>query len=131
MKIVISGVGEMGSHLARMLSGHGHDITVIDSDVKALEEVDNGADLITVEGDTTTFAILRKAGVRRCDLFIAVNHDENQNILAAIMAKQLGAKKSIARVDNNEYLEPNNKRCLSIWASIICSIRKRMQRARC
>ena len=109
MKIVISGVGEMGSHLARMLSGHGHDITVIDSDVKALEEVDNGADLITVEGDTTTFAILRKAGVRRCDLFIAVNHDENQNILAAIMAKQLGAKKSIARVDNNEYLEPNNK----------------------
>jgi trk system potassium uptake protein TrkA len=52
---------------------------------------------------------LRRAGVRRCDLFIAVNHDENQNILAAIMAKQLGAKKSIARVDNNEYLEPNNK----------------------
>ena len=99
MKIVISGVGEMGSHLARMLSGHGHDITIIDSDAKALEEVDNGADLITIEGDTTAFAVLRKAGVRRCDLFIAVNHDENQNILAAIMAKQLGAKKSIARVD--------------------------------
>lgn len=109
MKIVISGVGEMGSHLARMLSGHGHDITVIDGDAKALEEVENGADLVTVEGDTTAFAILRKAGVRRCDLFIAVNHDENQNILAAMMAKQLGAKKSIARVDNNEYLEPNNK----------------------
>lgn len=109
MKIVISGVGEMGSHLARMLSGHGHDITVIDSNEKALEDVDNGADLVTVEGDTTAFAVLRKAGVRRCDLFIAVNHDENQNILAAIMAKQLGAKKSIARVDNNEYLEPNNK----------------------
>ena len=109
MKIVISGVGEMGSHLARMLSGNGHDITIIDSDAKALEEVDNGADLITIEGDTTAFAVLRKAGVRRCDLFIAVNHDENQNILAAIMAKQLGAKKSIARVDNSEYLEPNNK----------------------
>ena len=109
MKIVISGVGEMGSHLARMLSGNGHDITIIDSDSKALEDVDNGADLITVEGDTTSFAVLRKAGVRRCDLFIAVNHDENQNILAAIMAKQLGAKKSIARVDNSEYLEPNNK----------------------
>ena len=70
MKIVISGVGEMGSHLARMLSGHGHDITVIDSDVKALEEVDNGADLITVEGDTTTFAILRKAGVRPADFLV-------------------------------------------------------------
>ena len=99
----------MGSHLARMLSGNGHDITVIDVDTKALNELNNLADLITVEGDTTAFAVLRRAGVRRCDLFIAVNHDENQNILAAIMAKQLGAKKSIARVDNNEYLEPNNK----------------------
>ena len=99
----------MGSHLARMLSGNGHDITVIDIDTKALNELNTLADLITIEGDTTTFAVLRKAGVRRCDLFIAVNHDENQNILAAIMAKQLGAKKSIARVDNNEYLEPNNK----------------------
>ena len=109
MKIVISGIGEMGSHLARMLSGNGHDITVIDSDSKALNELGNLADLITVEGDTTTFAVLRKAGVRRCDLFIAVNHDENMNILSAIMAKQLGAKKSIARIDHNEYLEPNNK----------------------
>ena len=109
MKIVISGIGEMGSHLARMLSGNGHDITVIDIDTKALNELNTLADLITIEGDTTTFAVLRKAGVRRCDLFIAVNHDEHQNILAAIMAKQLGAKKSIARVDNNEYLEPNNK----------------------
>ena len=109
MKIVISGIGEMGSHLARMRSGNGHDITVIDIDTKALNELNTLADLITIEGDTTTFAVLRKAGVRRCDLFIAVNHDENQNILAAIMAKQLGAKKSIARVDNNEYLEPNNK----------------------
>ena len=109
MRIVISGIGEMGSHLARMLSGNGHDITVIDSDTKALNELGTLADLITVEGDTTAFAVLRRAGVRRCDLFIAVNHNENQNILAAIMAKQLGAKKSIARVDNNEYLEPNNK----------------------
>ncbi|MBQ5830995.1 MAG: Trk system potassium transporter TrkA, partial [Alistipes sp.] len=109
MKIVISGIGEMGSHLARMLSGSGHDITVIDSDVKALDELKAMADLITIEGDTTTFAVLRKAGVRRCDLFIAVNHDENMNILSAIMAKQLGAKKSIARIDHNEYLEPNNK----------------------
>ena len=102
----------MGSHLARMLSGNGHDITVIDSDSKALNELGNLADLITVEGDTTTFAVLRKAGVRRCDLFIAVNHDENMNILSAIMAKQLGAKKSIARIDHNEYLEPNNKEML-------------------
>lgn len=53
--------------------------------------------------------MLRKASVRKCDLFIAVNHVENDNVVAAVLAKQLGAKKSIARIDNNEYLEPNNK----------------------
>ena len=109
MKIVIAGAGEMGSHLARMLSGNGHDITVIDSDPKLLADVVSLADVITVEGDSTTFAVLRKASVRKCDLFIAVNHEENDNVVAAMLAKQLGAKKSIARIDNNEYLEPNNK----------------------
>ena len=109
MKIVIAGAGEMGSHLARMLSGNGHDITVIDSDQKLLSEVGNLADVITVEGDSTVFAVLRQASVRKCDLFIAVNHEENANIVSAMLAKKLGAKKSIARIDNNEYLEPNNK----------------------
>lgn len=109
MKIVIAGAGEMGSHLARMLSGNNHDITIIDGDQKLLQEVANLADVITVEGDSTTVAVLRRASVRRCDLFIAVNHEENDNIVAAMLAKKLGAKKSIARIDNNEYLEPNNK----------------------
>lgn len=67
------------------------------------------SDIVTIEGDCTTFATLRKASVRKADLFIAVNHEENINIIAAILAKQLGARKSIARIDNNEYLEPNNK----------------------
>ena len=109
MKIVIAGAGEMGSHLAMMLGGSSHDITVVDKDPKLLGEVGGLADVITVEGDSTTFATLRKAAVRKCDLFIAVNHEENDNIVAAVMAKQLGAKKSIARIDNDEYLEPNNK----------------------
>ena len=109
MKIVIAGAGEMGSHLARMLSGNTHDITIIDSDPKLLADVAGAADVITVEGDSTTFEALRKASVRKCDLFIAVNHVENDNVVAAMLAKQLGAKKSIARIDNNEYLEPNNK----------------------
>ncbi|HJA99319.1 MAG TPA: Trk system potassium transporter TrkA [Candidatus Alistipes avicola] len=109
MRIVIAGAGEMGSHLAKMLSGNTHDITIIDSDPKLLADVAGAADVITVEGDSTTFAALRKASVRKCDLFIAVNHIENDNVVAAMLAKQLGAKKSIARIDNNEYLEPNNK----------------------
>ena len=109
MKIVIAGAGEMGSHLAKMLSGNGHDITIIDADQKLLSDVGSLADVISVEGDSTTFAVLRKAQVRKCDLFIAVNHVENDNVVAAMLAKKLGAKKAIARIDNNEYLEPNNK----------------------
>lgn len=109
MKIVIAGAGEVGSHLAKMLSGNSHDITVIDDDQKRLDEVSGMADVITFEGDSTTFATLKRASVRKCDLFIAVNPVENTNVLSAILAKQLGARKSIARIDNNEYLEPNNK----------------------
>ncbi len=109
MKIVIVGAGEVGSHLARMLSGTGHDITVVDSNVKQLEDISDVADVITIEGDPATFATLKRASVRKADLLIAVHQEENINILAAMFGKQLGAKKSIARIDNNEYLEPNNK----------------------
>ena len=109
MKIIIAGAGDVGSHLARMLSSDNHEITVIESDRKLLENISAVADILTVEGDCTTFATLRKASVRKADLFIAVNHEEESNIISAILAKQLGAKKSIARIDNNEYLEPNNK----------------------
>ena len=109
MKIIIAGAGEVGNHLAKMLSGGHHDITVIDADARLLDDVEGMSDIVTIEGDCTTFATLRKASVRKADLFIAVNHEENINIIAAILAKQLGARKSIARIDNNEYLEPNNK----------------------
>ena len=109
MKIVIAGAGDMGTHLARMLSGNGHEITIADADPKALVEAGNLVDVVTVEGDTTQFSVLRKAGVRKCDLFIAVRSVENDNILSAVMAKQLGARKAIARIDSSEYLEPNSK----------------------
>ncbi|MBO7262116.1 MAG: Trk system potassium transporter TrkA [Alistipes sp.] len=109
MKIIIAGAGDMGTHLAKMLSGNDHDITVVDVDAKALAEVDSLVDVVTVEGDTTQFSVLRKAGVRKCDLFIAVRSVENDNILSAVVAKQMGAKKTIARVDSSEYLEPNSK----------------------
>ena len=109
MRIVISGVGEVGTHLAKMLSGASHDITVIDDDPKRNEEVAGMAEVVTIEGDCTTFAVLKKASVRKADLFIAVRPEESINIISAVLAKQLGARKAIARIDNNEYLEPNNK----------------------
>ncbi len=109
MKIVIAGAGEVGSHLAKMLSGSTHDITIIDADPIQLDQVSDMADVVTMEGDCTSFAVLKKASVRKADLFIAVNTTENDNILSAILAKELGARKVIARIDNNEYMEPNNK----------------------
>ncbi|MDR2911976.1 MAG: Trk system potassium transporter TrkA [Alistipes sp.] len=109
MKIVIVGAGEVGSHLARMLSGSGHDITVADSDAKQLEAVAGVADVVTIEGDPATFATLKRASARRADLVISVHQEENINILSAMLAKQLGAKKAIARIDNNEWLEPDYK----------------------
>lgn len=109
MRIVIAGAGEVGSHLAKMLGESAHDITVIDSDPKLLADVTNISDVVAVEGDCTTFAVLKKAAVRKADLFIAVNREESPNIISAMLAKQLGARKTIARIDNNEYLEPNNK----------------------
>ncbi|MFI3247765.1 MAG: Trk system potassium transporter TrkA [Rikenellaceae bacterium] len=109
MRIIIAGAGETGGHLAKMLSKTEHDITVIDHDPKCLAEVSSMADVITIEGDCTAFATLRRAMVRKSDLFIAVLARENDNIVSAVLAKQLGAKKAIARIDNNEYLEPNNK----------------------
>ena len=109
MKIVIVGAGEVGSHLARMLSGSGHDITVVDSDARQLEAISEVSDVVTIEGDPATFATLKRASVRKADLVIAVHQEENINILSAMLAKQTGAKKAIARIDNNEYLEPGNR----------------------
>lgn len=109
MKIVIAGAGEVGSHLAKMLSEERHDITVIDDSEKRLDSLSATADLITIEGDITLFDVLKRADVERCDLFLAVSQDENSNILAAIIAKQLGARKVVSRIDNDEYLRPGNK----------------------
>ena len=109
MKIVIAGVGEVGSHLAKMLGSEYHEITVVDNDPKRLESIAGMVDVIVVEGDCTTFATLKKAAVRKADLYIAVLPEETSNVVSAMLANQLGARKTIARIDNHEYLEPNNK----------------------
>ncbi|MFI3314894.1 MAG: Trk system potassium transporter TrkA [Rikenellaceae bacterium] len=109
MKIIIAGAGEVGSHLANMLSNEYHDITVIDEDIKRVEDVASSADISVMVGEITKFKTLEAAGVRGANLFIAVSPDESKNIIAATLAKRLGAKKTIARIDNEEYLIPLNK----------------------
>lgn len=111
MKIVIAGAGEVGSHLAKMLSNESNDITVVDSDQSRLDSLTSNADVITVEGNTSALKVLREAGAADADLFIAVNPSESQdiNIVSAMLAKKLGSKKVIARINNEEYLSYENK----------------------
>ncbi|MDA3953607.1 MAG: Trk system potassium transporter TrkA [Bacteroidales bacterium] len=108
MKIIVAGAGEVGTHLAKMLSSEFHDITVIDPDTESLKGIDSSLDLLTITGSATSFETLKEAKVKKADLFIAVTYSEETNITAAIIAKKLGAKKTVARVDNYEYIEPEN-----------------------
>lgn len=111
MKIVIAGAGEVGSHLAKMLSNESNEITVIDMDNERLDSLRVSADVLTVEGNPSSIAVLREAGVQTADLFIAVNPSESQdvNIVSAMLAKRLGSKKATARINNEEYLSYENK----------------------
>jgi len=109
MKIIIAGAGEVGSHLAKMLSNENHDIVVIDPEDERLRSVDASMDIMTVTGSATSIEILKEANIKRTDLFIAVAHSEDTNITAAILGKKLGAKTTIARIDNPEYLLPSYK----------------------
>ena len=111
MKIVIAGAGEVGSHLAKMLSNESNEITVIDRDEERLQSLRSSADVITVEGNPSAIHVLREAGVGSADLFIAVNPSESQdvNIVSAMLAKKLGSKKATARINNEEYLTYENK----------------------
>ena len=111
MKIVIAGAGEVGSHLAKMLSNESNDITVIDMDEKRLDALSAIADIVTVEGNPSTIHTLQEARVADADLFIAVNPSDSQdvNIVSAMLAKKLGSKKVTARINNEEYLTYENK----------------------
>lgn len=108
MNIVIAGAGAVGTHLAKMLSRQEHNILLIDSDQEKVEALESQLDIMSVVGSCTSIGALKDAEVGKCDLYIAVNPLEDQNINSAILAKKLGAKRTIARVNNSEYLESEN-----------------------
>lgn len=109
MKVVIAGAGEVGTHLAKMLSKEDHEIVLIDEDNEKLERISNQIDLLTVTGAANSFDDLKETGISKADLFIAVTPYESRNILACILAKDLGAEKTLARINNAEYLKKINK----------------------
>ena len=111
MKIVIQGAGEVGSHLAKMLSQEANDITVIDDNPQRLRNITDIADVIAVTGPPSSLKVMREADVQNADLFISVVPfvAQDVNIVSALLAKNLGAKKVTARIDDNDFLTPENK----------------------
>lgn len=107
MRIVIAGMGDVGYHLAKQLSNEEHDIIAIDMDKQRLSYSDSMADILTINGSSTSVSILKEAKVDKADLFVAVTSFEEVNVTSAILAKKLGAKKTIARISNSEYLDDN------------------------
>ena len=109
MKLFIAGAGEVGTHLAKLLSADNHDIILMDSDPERIEfAYDNSFELMPYVGDPTSIEDLRRAGAGRADLFVSVTPEESMNMIACMLADTLGAKKTVARINNNEYLLPAN-----------------------
>ena len=105
MRIIIAGAGEVGFHLAKLLSIEAHDITLIDEKRDRLNYSDVRLDIKVIKGNATSISILKQADVKHTDLCIAVTSDETVNITISVLAKRLGAKQTIARVSNSEFID--------------------------
>jgi len=110
MRVIIVGAGEVGTHLAKLLSREKMDISLMDERADRIEGLDADYDMLTKVGVPTSIRDLQDIGVRDVDLFVAVTPSETENMTACLIANQLGAKKTLARIDNYEYLLPENKR---------------------
>ncbi|MDE7455513.1 MAG: Trk system potassium transporter TrkA [Prevotella sp.] len=109
MKIVIGGAGAVGTHLSKLLSKDHQDCVLIDDDVDQLAGLEGSYDIMTLHGSPTSIQTLKEAGVEHADLFVGVTTDESRNMNACMIAHALGAKKTVARIDNIEYMAPSLK----------------------
>ncbi|UXP33310.1 Trk system potassium transporter TrkA [Reichenbachiella agarivorans] len=105
MRIIIAGAGDVGFHLAKLLAYESHDINIIDMDDDRLQYISSHLDVHTTKGNSTSYKVLEDAQVSKADLLIAVTESETANITTSIIGKHLGAKKTIARVTNTEYIQ--------------------------
>lgn len=112
MNIIIAGDGEVGFHLAKILSTGNHRITVVDPHAELLKLISDHTDIHTIEGKSTSITVLEKANIKKADLLISVLHDENTNLVTCSLGKKLGARRTIARIDNLEFLEQKNRETL-------------------
>jgi len=109
MRVIIAGAGEVGFHLAKLLTIEGHNITVIDKNPDQLKNISNQLDLEVIAGSSTSISTLSHANVQKADLVIGVTNSEDVNLTTCILAKHLKAKKTVARISNVEYLMSKEK----------------------
>ena len=109
MKIIIAGAYAIGTHLAKLLARNDQDIVLIDEDEERLNNISSDYDLMTVHASPSSIKSLKNAGVGNADLYIGVTPDENMNMNSCILAKALGAKKTVAKVNNYEFMNPELK----------------------
>lgn len=112
MRIIIAGARAIGTYLAKLLSRTNENITIIDEDEECLEEISSEYDVLTLQASPVSIEALRSVGVRSADLFIAVTLSQDRNIEACTMAKALGAKKTVAKVEEFELANPENAELL-------------------
>jgi len=103
MHIVVIGLGEAGRHILRVLDNEGHDVVAVDNDPRKIRNVEEYQDVGTLVGYGASQDILDKAGVAQADLVVAVTDHDEVNLIAALAAKQLGAKRVVARAQGNEW----------------------------
>ena len=105
MKIIIAGAGEVGFHLAKLLSYEAQDITLIDTDKESLAYADNHLDIRVLRGDATSIEVLKEARVENSEMVIGVTASETTNLTLCLLAKQLGCERTIARISNTEFVD--------------------------
>lgn len=105
MKIIIAGAGEVGFHLAKLLSYEAQEITLIDTERDRLSHADTHLDILVLRGDATSIGVLREARVEESDLVVGVTASETTNLTLCLLAKQLGSKRTIARISNPEFMD--------------------------
>jgi trk system potassium uptake protein len=103
VRVIVIGIGEVGQHIARTLSAERHDVTVVDRDAERVEAMQGELDALVVPGNGASPKFLREIGAGDADLLCAVTQSDEANVIAALAAHELGARRTVARVRDADY----------------------------
>jgi trk system potassium uptake protein TrkA len=106
MRTVIIGAGEVGSNTARMLSEEGHDVVLIEQDETLVERASEQLDVLVIHGNGASPRLLAEAGIDKADLLVAASSSDEANIIACLAAKAKGVSRTVARIHNPDYYDP-------------------------